>query len=161
MTQNQVITLAGIGDKEINVRENADGLSPIMASLTEGAKVTVVGVNDEWATVVVNDEVGYIFLKDLADVADAPKAESNEGVAKVQKKVTVFSSRKRIMEEGEPVYLTCELEGFEDCSEIVYIWKVDKGNGFEIVPDANEATYCFPATAETLSWDWILTVRFQ
>jgi hypothetical protein len=62
------------------------------------------------------------------------------------------------MEEGEMVTLTSELEGFENCVEIAYVWKVNKGNGFEEIPGANGPTYSFPATKETLSWDWTLTV---
>ena len=66
-----------------------------------------------------------------------------------------------LMTEGEPVYLTSKLEGFEDCEEILYIWKVDKGSGFEEIPGANEATYTFAATEETLTWSWHLTVLYR
>ena len=65
------------------------------------------------------------------------------------------------MEEGEPIYLTSLLEGFEDCEEIQYVWKVNKGDGFEIVEGANEATYTFTASMESLGWDWHLTVLYR
>ena len=64
------------------------------------------------------------------------------------------------MEEGETVYLTSKLEGFEGL-ELKYVWKVNKGEGFEVVEDANEATYSFEASAETLSWGWKLTVLYR
>ena len=65
------------------------------------------------------------------------------------------------MEVGEPVYLTSRLEGFDDCEEIKYVWYVDKGNGFEEVKGANEATYVFTADAESLTWGWQLEVLFR
>ena len=65
------------------------------------------------------------------------------------------------MKTGEQVHLTSKLEGFEDCEEILYIWKVDKGNGFEEGEGANDASYTFEATAETLGWGWHLTVLYR
>ena len=53
------------------------------------------------------------------------------------------------------------LEGFDDCHEVVYIWSVDKGNGFEDIPGAYEDAYSFIATKETLSWSWHLTVLYR
>ena len=72
--------------------------------------------------------------------------------------VRITSTRRKTMQEGEMVYLMSELIGFENSSEIVYIWKVDKGNGFEVIPGENGPIYAFPATTETLSWDYTLTV---
>jgi hypothetical protein len=72
--------------------------------------------------------------------------------------VRITSTRRKTMQEGEMVYLMSELIGFENSSEIVYIWKVDKGNGFEEIPGANGPIYAFPATTETLSWNYTLTV---
>ena len=77
------------------------------------------------------------------------------------KKVTIFSSRTVLMNEGETVYLTSKLEGFEDCEEILFAWKADKGNGFEEIPGANEDAYSFTATEETLAWSWRLTVLYR
>ena len=58
------------------------------------------------------------------------------------------------------MYLTGKLEGVEDAEEILYVWKVNKGNGFEEIPGADEATYTFIATEETLTWSWHLTVLY-
>ena len=161
--ETQVVTLTGSEDEEfqdVDVREDADGMAAIFTSLPEGAEVTVVDFDGEWATVEVDGQLGYIYKDDIADLLDLSDAAIEEAPV-VEHKVTIFTSRRTIMDEGEPVYLTSKLEGFEDCEEILYIWKVDKGNGFEEVPGANEPTYTFTATEESLGWAWHLTVLYR
>ena len=157
LSEIQTVTLPASenGDTEVNVREGADGMAAIFTSLPEGAEVTVMDYEGDWATVVVDGQVGYIYKDDIAGLLDLPEEETAPA-PQAEHKVTIFSSRRTVMEEGEPVHLTSKLEGFEDCEEILYIWKVDKGNGFEEVEGANDATYTFNATAETLSWGWHL-----
>jgi len=186
LTEPLTITLAG--ENEVNVREGADGLAAIFSTLSEGAEVTVVGVKGDWVTVVVDGELGYIFIDDVAEYLDLeeesveepveepaeesveePAEESEAEVteeaaaetAKTPKKVTIFTSRRRIMEAGEPVYLTSKLEGFEDCETILYQWYCDKGNGYEPVEDAVADTYTFAASVETLAWGWQLEVTYD
>ena len=79
----------------------------------------------------------------------------------IPKKVTIQSSAKPMMKVGEEVRLTCTLVGFEDCTEILYQWQCDKGNGFEDVPGAEQDYYSFPATAESLCWSWRLIVYYR
>ncbi len=107
----------------------------------------IEGENPEEQTEVENEP------EDLEPEIEEPVM--NEDPNKV---VRILSNRKQVMDEGEMVFLSAELVGFDDCEEIIYIWKVDKGNGFEEVPDANGPVYSFPATPETLSWNWTLTV---
>ena len=76
------------------------------------------------------------------------------------KSVSIFSDRRAVMTEGETVTISSVIEGFENCEAILYVWLVDKGNGFEEVPGANSDSYSFTATAETLSWDWQLEVLY-
>ena len=191
LTEPLTITLAG--ENEVNVREGADGLAAIFSTLSEGAEVTVVGMKGDWVTVVVDGELGYIFIDDVAEYLDLeyldleeesveepveepaeesveePAEESETEVteeaaaetAKTPKKVTIFTSRRRIMEAGEPVYLTSKLEGFEDCETILYQWYCDKGNGYEPVEDAVADTYTFAASVETLAWGWQLEVTYD
>ena len=75
-------------------------------------------------------------------------------------KVTIFSSRRSVMEPGETVYLTSKIEGF-DGYETMYQWQCDKGNGFEDIAGANDATYAFGADVDTLSYDWKLLVYYR
>lgn len=155
-------------EEEINVREGANGLAAIFTSLPEGAEVTILNVDGDWVTVLVDQEIGYIYMDDIAeylDLKEEPAADDTEESAdepvEIPKKVTIFTSRRRIMQEGEPVYLTSKLEGFEDCEQIFYQWYCDKGNGYEPVAGAVSDTYIFMASAETLAWSWQLGVSFK
>ena len=62
---------------------------------------------------------------------------------------------------GEPVTLTGVLENADECTDIVYVWEVNKGNGYEIVEDATGSSYTFLASIESLRWDWRLTVYYR
>ena len=79
------------------------------------------------------------------------------------KEVTILSSLGDSISLGEPVILTGVLEDAEEFSDIIYIWEVDKGTGeYEAVADAeNAASYSFPATIESLSWNWRLRVLYR
>ncbi len=148
-------------EQVINVRESADGLAAITLDLSNGAEVVIVGIEGDWAHVVVNGQEGYIFAEDLADYIELPEKEMDTD-PEANMKVTIFSSKRSQMTAGEPVYLTSKLEGF-DGYEIWYQWKCDKhdGKGFQEVAGAEEETYSFNATVETLSWDWMLTVYYR
>ena len=166
-----------------DVRVEADGMSPIFATLEEGTEVPVIQMIGDWYEVIVGEEIGYIYKDSLSVPADevaeetaeeaevpeeeipedaeAPEEEpAEEIIPEVEKKVTIFTSRRTVMTEGEPVYLTSKLEGFEGC-EILYQWQCDCGEGFEDVEGANSDTYEFAASAETLSWGWQLIVYYR
>ena len=90
--------------------------------------------------------------------ADGTDAEESENGMRV----TISSSARTQMTLGEEVHLTSSIEGF-DGYEVAYQWECDRhnGEGFQNVADANDDTYAFTATVETLSWDWRLTVYFD
>lgn len=153
-----------LGDEEteISVRESADSLSAIFTTLPAGTEVTVLRQDGDWVMIFANDAYGFIYADDLAGYLDpVEKEEPAEGIAVLEKKVTIFTSRRSVMEEGEEISLTSKLEGFEDCAEIRYIWKVDKGNGFEVVEGATGDTLTYTASIESLNWDWHLTVLYR
>ena len=157
--QNIVVS----GDVEINVREDADGLSAIFVSLTEGAELTVIAIEGDWVKVLVGEQIGYIYIDDIVDELELPEESETVAEAKaeaVEKKVTIFSSRRSVMKRGETVELTSKLEGFEDCEAISYQWECDKGDGFAPVNGATGDTYAFSADSESLSWDWRLIVSY-
>lgn len=104
---------------------------------------------------VVTDTSDSIRLSDLF-----PKTEETEGLEETEEipepidSVRIFSSFTGVIRLGDPVTLTSEVKG-----EVAgYQWECDKGDGFEAIEGANEATYSFAATAESLCWDWRLTV---
>ena len=75
-------------------------------------------------------------------------------------KIEIESSLTDVTAEGEIIVLTSKLTGF-DGYEIRYQWECDKGNGFQAVDGANDATYEFEASVETLSYDWRLMVYYR
>ena len=156
-----VISLA-----DADVRIAADGLSDIFVTLPEGTVLNVLSIEGDWVLVEIEVEglvmQGYIHKKDVLGLPEEePEVDEAGEVVEIAKKVTIFSSRRTVMNRGETVELTSLLEGFEDCSEILYQWECDNGSGFVAVPGANSATYSFKASAMTLSWGWRLTVSYR
>lgn len=156
----------GDGETGINVREGADSLAAIYTTLPAGTEVTVLRQDGDWVMVFANEAFGFIYIDDLAGYLDLEEEEEKEeepveGIAVIEKKVTIFTSRRTLMEEGEEIQLTSKLEGFEDCEEIRYVWKVDKGNGFEVVEGETGDTLTYTASLESLNWDWHLTVMYR
>ena len=104
------------------------------------------------------------------DAEAAAKAEEDEfyvpaGVHTVAddsgKSVTITTTMGASIKAGDTITLRSKLIGFVDCTDILYVWRVDKGNGFEPVPDSNSDTYSFQATAESLRWNWRLDVYYR
>jgi uncharacterized protein YgiM (DUF1202 family) len=144
LVENQVLVTAGT-----NLRAEADGMSEIIYTFVEDEIVVVEDDLDDWLYVTTADGVsGYLFKGDVPDY-DGPTKE---------KKVTIFTSRRSVMQLGEDIHLTSVLEGFEEGIEVKYQWQCDKGNGFEAIPGANGSTYTYQASVETLSWSWRLVV---
>ena len=177
--QEEAAEAAESAEKEIALRERADGMSAVVATIDPGTSATVKSTDGDWSLVEVDGVEGYIYKDDLkkisvvSETAEEPSEEETEDAEETEsedkedavktsaKKVTIFTDRKAVMTEGDKVTLTSKLEGFDDCAEVRYIWKVDKGNGFEEIPGANQSSYTFTATAETLSWNWHLTVLYR
>ena len=136
-----------------DVRQAADGLSPIFATVAAGTVLPVLGREGDWLKVEAEGQIGFIYQPVQPD-PEQPKEYA-------PKKVTIFTSRRMQMTLGEPIHLTSILEGFEDCEAIKYQWECDKGNGFMPVPDANSDSYSFAASVETIGWSWKLTVFFR
>ena len=150
------------------IRVEADGMSPIIRDAQEGEMLLILGQENSWYKVLLTGdfEFGYVYEKDVIfDVQEEKDPEKDleaeEQKTELPKKVTIFTSRRVVMTVGEPVVLTSKLEGFEDCEEIYFQWKGDKGNGCEDVPGANEDSYVFDASAESLGWGWRLTVSYR
>ena len=61
----------------------------------------------------------------------------------------------------EYVYLTSELSGFDDCSEIRYQWMADVGNGYEPVMGANDRSYTYHIDEYSNNIKWKLVVSFR
>ena len=144
---------------DADVRVAADGLSEIFTTLPDGTALKLLAVEGDWAKVEVDGQIGYIY-KDSVSGVEWPKAEPTENPDEENMKVTIFTSRRTVVEPGETITLTSRLEGFENCEIVVYQWQYDRGNGFEDIPGADADTYAFAADVETLSYDWRLVVYY-
>ena len=169
----EIVTLYTVDTAD--VRLEADELSGILTTLDKGAAVTTVGQEGSWTRVVIGDQIGFVFsdllaaslpeeetvAEPVAETAEETAEEPVTGTAQLpEKKVDIFSSRCTVMTEGDYVLLSSKIEGF-DGLDIIYQWECDQGNGFQPVENANNDTYAFRASTESLSWDWRLTVYYR
>ena len=154
---------------DADIRLVANGLSEIIETVADQTVVAVLGIEGDWVHVLSGDVIGYVYIDSIMAIFDVeglmpeptPTPEVAPGATPAPNfKVTIFSSRRSVMAPGEPVYLTSKIEGFEGY-EIKYQWQCDKGEGFENIENANEATYVFEASVETLSYDWRLAVYYR
>ena len=165
------ITMLDVTD----VRIDPDGMSPIFLTLEKDEEVTLIGMDGDWAQIVVGEEIGYIYKDALEaepvveEAAAEPAAEetteetseeTTEEAVQPEMKVTIFTSRRVVMEEGETVNLTSKIEGF-DGYEVLYQWECDQGSGFQPIEAANADSYSYIASAESLSWSWQLMVYYR
>lgn len=96
--------------------------------------------------------------------AETAEGENGTVVAEAETKapertVTIRSSQGDVVTEGEIIYLTSKLKGF-DGLDIAYQWQVDRGDGagWVDVEGANRSKHSFVATRETMSYSWRLIV---
>ena len=154
-------------------------MSPIFVTLPAGSEIQVLQiVEDDWAMVLIDDQVGYIYIGSLenldegetAENPDEPEESENpdeletpeeEAVEEGPKKVLIFTSRRTVMTPGETVELTSILEGFENCETVNFQWECDQGEGFEPVEGANGDSWNFIADEQTLAWNWRLSVSYR
>ena len=94
------------------------------------------------------------------EVQEGEPAAEPEPEPEIPKKVSIYTSRKDVVTDGERIYLTSYLEGF-DGIEVQNQWQVDRGNGWENVEGATRDSYSFIATKETVLYSWRLIVYFD
>ena len=153
------IVLNNMGKATVSFRESPDGMSDVIEELPENTELAILSVKDDWAKAVAVNRVGYVFAEDLRAWLEPEETKEDAGE---DMKVTIFSSHRRGMEAGETVLLSSRIEGF-DGYEIRYQWECDKhdGRGFHDVDGANESEYGFIASADSLSWDWRLSIYYH
>jgi hypothetical protein len=77
-----------------------------------------------------------------------------------ERSVQIRSSQGDVVTEGEIIYLTSKLKGF-DGLDIAYQWQVDRGDGagWVDVEGANRSKHMFVADRETIQYSWRLIVN--
>jgi len=97
--------------------------------------------------------------------AEGTEAQSEEGnlvgeTQQPERSVQIRSSQGDVVTEGEIIYLTSKLKGF-DGLDIAYQWQVDRGDGqgWVDVEGANRPKHMFVADRETIQYSWRLVVN--
>lgn len=89
------------------------------------------------------------------------KPEEDDGAkpARPERAVLIFSTQKSVETEGEFIYLTSELIGFDDV-KVTYQWQVNRndGLGWVDIEGATRDRYMFVASVETIRYGWRLIV---
>ena len=95
-----------------------------------------------------------------AESADGSEAGETAEPAEPERSVSIFSSQGDVVTEGEIIYLTSVLKGF-DGLEVTYQWQVDRddGNGWVDVEGATRDRHMFVASKETIKYSWRLVVN--
>ena len=96
--------------------------------------------------------------------AEGTEAQSEEGnlvgeAVQPERVVQIRSSQGDVVTEGEIIYLSSRLKGF-DGLDIAYQWQVDRGDGagWVDVEGANRSKHMFVADRETIQYSWRLIV---
>ena len=140
-------------------RVEADGMSDIIDVIPAGASFTVLGIEGDWVKIEYNGRIGYTYKTNVSGLPEEePETDENGDPVKKERKVTLFTSKWVATRPGENIYITSQLEGFEDCTEIAYQWLCDKGSGFEPVEGATGSTLQFVADKDTVTYYWKLRV---
>lgn len=85
---------------------------------------------------------------------EEPEKPDDEPEIPDEENVRILTSFTGVIGYGEQIDLSSEVDG----EVLSYQWECDKGQGFEKIEGANDPTYSFTATPESLSWNWRLTV---
>ena len=114
----------------------------------------VLSFDEEGVKEVASNELKLPALS----VKEEEKAEETAEEAPVERSVTIATSGNADTQIGDTITLTSSLTGFDGVDAISYQWKCDRGNGFEAVAGANDSSYSFEVTEESLNWSWQLDV---
>ena len=85
---------------------------------------------------------------------EEPEKTDDEPKIPDEENVRILTSFTGVIGYGEQIDLSSEVDG----EVLSYQWECDKGQGFEKIEGANDPTYSFTATPESLSWNWRMTV---
>ena len=77
------------------------------------------------------------------------------------RRVVLSDDHEASYAEGETVHLNVRIEGFDAFPEFLIVWEVDKGEGWEEMARGTENFYTFPASSETLNWNYRVQVLFS
>lgn len=110
-----------------------------------------------------------IAIDELIESQEVEEIEEKEECINIEQKcdeipkqVLVFSTAKPNMYLGEIVILTSQLIGFSEDVQVHYQWQFIRRDGTIVdIQGANESTYTFYASLETLNGTYRLVVTYK
>ena len=90
--------------------------------------------------------------------SDAEPIENDPEVDTPVRRVTLHSTRGSSVECGQVITLSAELEGFSEEDQVLVIWEVNRGEGWEEA--GTGLTYDYIATEESILWSFRARVLY-
>ncbi|MBQ5412327.1 MAG: hypothetical protein IIU19_03000, partial [Oscillospiraceae bacterium] len=117
----------------------------------------------EFVTEVIPDNGAITFTAERLSVysviaSDAEPIENDPEVDTPVRRVTLHSTRGSSVECGQVITLTAELEGFSEEDQVLVIWEVNRGEGWEEA--GTGLTYDYIATEESILWSFRARVLY-
>jgi len=138
----------------------AEGEEPAAAPAEGVETTTAPAEGEEVAATPAEGEEPAAEPTEGEAAAEPDGQEAPAEPAEPERKVSIFSSQGDVVTEGEIIYLTSVLEGF-DGLEVTFQWQVDRddGNGWVDVEGATRDRHMFVASKETIRYSWRLVVN--
>ncbi len=99
-------------------------------------------------------------LDELEELEDTT-LEIPMAVSETVKHVSITSSRGTTIQDGEVIELTANLTGFEAARDLIYIWEINRGEGWEEAARGEEKTFTYTANVENLKWEYRIRVLYR
>lgn len=105
-------------------------------------------------TEALQEENTVLQEEEAAEVSDETQPEID--ISKL--KVEIFSSLDDAVCDGETIYLTCKLTGFDNIKYTLQ-WQMNNGGGWVDVKGATGSSHSFKADAKSIQCKWRLSVN--
>gem|GEM_PF-1171927 len=117
----------------------------------------------EFVTEVIPDNGAITFTAERLSVysviaSDTEPMENDPEIDTPVRRVTLHSTRGSSVECGQVITLTAELEGFSEEDQVLVIWEVNRGEGWEEA--GTGLTYDYTATEESILWSFRARVLY-
>ena len=137
---------------EDNLEVNSDTTSETVTELVTESATEVITETEHFTEISTEPEI-----EAHTEMVEESETEQQTDITEEQEKYVYITYY--VLDEY--VYLTSELSGFDDCSEIRYQWMADVGNGYEQVIGANDRSYTYHIDEHSNNIKWKLVVSFR
>ena len=142
--------------EETDIRVEADGMSPIMATVPEGTALKGFVTDDgDWMMVVINGELGYAYKKALVSTEEEPVEEAEEAVEEIPEEAGEEAEAAETTEEIPEETTEAAEEAVEEAAEAMAEQKVTIFTSRRVSMTLGEPVYL---TSELEGFDGLETV---